>query len=154
MKVIPFKRSTKFTGKPRSRPFVRVDWEFIDDMRVKPQDKLCWMMIRRFLNKEGKCWPTNRQIGLLCGCKERSINDKINRLKRLGYLDWEHFRDKYGHQRNRYWFPSVGYLSLQQHSAGGLQHSSAGKVDYTYSLSEIPDAPACSEPERLQETGM
>jgi hypothetical protein len=125
-KIVPFRRGH---GKPRTRHFIRVDTALMEDERLSPEEKFCWIAIKRFVNKDGYCWPTGIQIGKLCNCHERAVNDKIRALKKAGWLDWTHFRDKWGHKRNKYIFTIPEVVSLQQSIAIGQQQHTAVKVD-------------------------
>lgn len=151
-KVVPFNNpNLRRHGKPRNRPFTKIDNEAVDEMRLSAADKWCLVSLRRFINKEGTCWPTHKQIGKLCGVQERSVNTYINKLKKCGWLEWAHFRDDYGQLRNRYIFTVPAVVAQQQLIAGGQQQPVAVKEDTSTLYCETTSPPSPNEPDKIGE---
>ena len=51
--------------------------------------------LSRFMDNEGKCWPTHEAICEKCGIGKTKLKSVLGELKTAGLLSWEH--------TNSYW---------------------------------------------------
>lgn len=66
--------------------FTKIDNQIIDDESITGYAKLVYLVISRFKDQQGKCWPSVSTIAKRAGISERQVRYGINLLREKGYL--------------------------------------------------------------------
>jgi len=69
--------------------YTRIQNLIIDDESLSAHAKLVYMVICRFVNKKGQCWPSLKTIAAKASISERQVRYSLRELESKGYIKTE-----------------------------------------------------------------
>lgn len=73
----------------RNITFTMVDDDLIEDTRLDVYEKMTYISLCKFANKEMQCYPSLNTLSELVGCSRRKLIQCLDRLIELGYIGKE-----------------------------------------------------------------
>ncbi len=137
--------------------FVKVDICVITDKNLDVFDKMTYVALCKFADREGKCFPSLTTLAAVVGCGRSRLRKSLDNLKRSNYLRVDS-RVLDGKQRSNLYtlLPRENRTRVFSSAEGGLQKSHPGSQDGHITISnitrskeqdsgELPHCPAVAE---------
>ena len=131
----------------RNITFTMVDDDMIEDTRLDVYEKMTYICLCKFANKEMQCYPSLNTLKTLVGCSRRKLIQSLDRLIELGYIGKERrMKDDKEYASNLYTLygkpPEAKITSIgsASHALGGSAPHAPGVVHQSNHPS-APDAP-------------
>jgi len=110
--------------------FVMVDFCVITDKNLDVFDKMTYVALCKFADREGKCFPSQNTLAALVGCARSRLRNSLDNLKGLNYLRVDS-RVLDGKQRSNLYtlLPRENRTRVSTSAEGGLQKTHPGSQD-------------------------
>lgn len=135
----------------RNITFTMVDDDMIEDTGLDVYEKMTYICLCKFANKEMQCYPSLTTLATLVGCSRRKLIQCLDRLIELGYIGKERrMKDDKEYSSNLYTLYGKQPENNKKHpsSIGSASHSLGGSAPHAPGVvhqSNHPSAPDAPE---------